>query len=98
MSILQIASNQRIAQNEGNLVSNMDGEKVMLSIKSGKYYNLGSTGGRIWELIETPATLQQIVETLSAEYEIEASVCEEQVRTFLTSLSKEGLIQIREEL
>jgi len=32
---------------EGNIVSNMDGEKVMLSIKNGKYYNLGEIGGFI---------------------------------------------------
>ena len=28
----------------------MDGEKVMLSINNGKYYNLGEIGGDIWEL------------------------------------------------
>ena len=34
----------------------MDGEKVMLSIEKGKYYNLGLLGGVIWELIESPIT------------------------------------------
>lgn len=34
-----------IVQSEGNIVSDMDGEKVMLSIKNGKYYNLGKIGG-----------------------------------------------------
>ena len=29
----------------------MGGEKVMLSVKNGKYYNLGEIGGEIWELI-----------------------------------------------
>ena len=34
---------------KGNIVSDMGGEKVMLSIENGKYYNLGEMGGEIWE-------------------------------------------------
>ncbi|NEW07135.1 lasso peptide biosynthesis PqqD family chaperone [Paenibacillus sp. SYP-B3998] len=97
MSIQPITREHIVVQNEGNLVSNMDGEKVMLSIASGKYYNLGVTGGRIWELIELPKSVEEIVATLESEFDIEASLCEEQVRSFLELLSKEGLIQIREE-
>ena len=32
---------EKFVQKEGNVVSDMDGEKVMLSIHNGKYYNLG---------------------------------------------------------
>ncbi|MFD0697812.1 lasso peptide biosynthesis PqqD family chaperone [Paenibacillus sp. GCM10027628] len=97
MTIQQITLDHTIIQNEGNYVSNMDGEKVMLSIASGKYYNLGSTGGRIWELCESPVSVGQIVASLEAEYNIETSQCEEHVLSFLDLLSKEGLIQIRKE-
>ena len=38
-------------QVKGNIVSDMGGEKVMLSVNKGKYYNLGEIGGDIWELI-----------------------------------------------
>ena len=31
----------RVTRKEGNLVSDMGSEKVMMSISSGKYYNLG---------------------------------------------------------
>jgi hypothetical protein len=96
MTNQQISLDHLIVQAEGNLVSNMDGEKVMLSIATGKYYNLGTTGGVIWEKIATPITVDQIVASLVAEYAIENSLCEEQVRSFLEMLSKEGLIQIRE--
>lgn len=39
----KIDVNHVIVQVEGNIVSDMDGEKVMLSIKNGKYYNLGES-------------------------------------------------------
>lgn len=88
-----IKEDQLLSQTEGILVSDMDGEKVMMSIHSGKYYNLGSTGGRIWEIIAVPATIEHIVSVLSSEYEIEKSVCEQQVSAYLKLLLQEGLIQ-----
>ena len=34
-----ISLENMIVQSKGNIVSDMDGEKVMLSINNGKYYN-----------------------------------------------------------
>ncbi|MDO7907222.1 lasso peptide biosynthesis PqqD family chaperone [Paenibacillus sp. JX-17] len=94
MKTEQLRADEIISQKPGTLVSDMDGEKVMLSIDTGKYYNLGQTGGRIWELLETPKTISQMTEILCAEYEIEADKCMEQIRAFVTKLSGEGLIII----
>ncbi|CAM3322798.1 MULTISPECIES: lasso peptide biosynthesis PqqD family chaperone [Paenibacillus] len=84
-----------IMQSEGFLVSDMDGEKVMLSIDNGKYYNLGRIGGRIWELASTPITVSGMVEKLVAEYDIEPDACEQQVQRFLLQLADEGLVQVK---
>lgn len=85
-----------IMQSEGFLVSDMDGEKVMLSIDNGKYYNLGRIGGRIWELASSPITIHRMVEQLVTEYEIESEACEQQVQQFLKQLASEGLVQVKE--
>ncbi|MEW4429446.1 lasso peptide biosynthesis PqqD family chaperone [Paenibacillus pabuli] len=84
----------RVKQKEGNLVSDMGGEKVMMSIQSGKYYNLGSTGGRIWELLSQERTIADLVDVLASEYEIDADTCHAQVIPFLEHMSREGLIDI----
>ncbi|MEX3618270.1 lasso peptide biosynthesis PqqD family chaperone [Paenibacillus glucanolyticus] len=89
-----IAADHLIVQSEGFLVSEMDGEKVMLSIENGKYYNLGRIGGRIWELVSSPVTVSSMVEQLVSEYEIEPELCEQQVRLFLKQLADEGLVQV----
>ncbi|WP_096187161.1 lasso peptide biosynthesis PqqD family chaperone [Evansella halocellulosilytica] len=86
-----------ISQIEGNIVSDMDGEKVMLSIHNGKYYNLGEIGGVIWELIDKPITVELVVESLLSEYEVSQNDCEEQVLAFLNHLLKESLINIENE-
>jgi hypothetical protein len=97
MSVNIITANELVVQSDGYLVSEMNGEKVMLSIENGKYYNLGQIGGRVWELIASPVTIQDVVKQLVTEYEIESGSCEQQVRQFLQQLAAEGLIQVRKE-
>ncbi|CAM4238189.1 metallophosphoesterase [Bacillus wiedmannii] len=90
-----ILLNQCVAQVKGNVVSDMDGEKVMLSIKNGKYYNLGKMGGVIWERIEKPIPVTELVTTLISEYEVEQLQCEGQVLSFLEMLLEEGLVEVK---
>lgn len=85
-----------ISQVQGNIASDMGGEKVMLSIKNGKYYNLGEVGGDIWDLIKEPIKIEDIVSSLLSMYDVDQSTCEEQVLTFLSKLNSEGLILIRD--
>ncbi|MEH7011458.1 lasso peptide biosynthesis PqqD family chaperone [Neobacillus niacini] len=84
-----------VVQGEGNIVSDMGGEKVMLSVKNGKYYNLGDIGGEIWELIKSPTSITKLVDMLTASYEVEESECQQQVLSFLEHLFNEGLIEKR---
>jgi hypothetical protein len=89
-----LSLNSTVVQRNGNVVSNMDGNKVMLSIEQGKYYNLGSIGGDIWDLMESPTRIDKIVEHLIDGYEVEEMVCIEQVFTFIRQLIKEELVEV----
>ncbi len=88
-----IETDRLLVKSEDSLVSDMDGEKVMLSVRTGKYYNLGQVGGRIWELLGKPSTLAEITQILTEEYDVDRDVCEQQVRSFLQQLYQEGLIR-----
>lgn len=86
-----------IEQSKGNIVSDMDGEKVMMSIENGKYYNLGEIGGVIWDLLNKQIFVNELVSILMSEYSVDQSECKEQVISFLELLYKEGLIRIGKE-
>ncbi|WP_078553430.1 lasso peptide biosynthesis PqqD family chaperone [Bacillus alkalicellulosilyticus] len=95
MSVKQLISiDAAVVQGQGNIVSDMDGEKVMLSIHNGKYYNLGELGGEIWELIGKETLVSEVIASLLNSYEVDKETCEEQVISFLQMLHQEGLIQI----
>lgn len=85
---------QIVAQRPGCIVSDMDGEKVMLSIDRGKYYNLGEIGGRIWDLISSPVSIGNLVDSLVQEYAVGAEECERHVVQFLNQLTAEELITV----
>ncbi|WP_226038124.1 lasso peptide biosynthesis PqqD family chaperone [Aquibacillus saliphilus] len=89
-----VSVSQVVKQNEGNIVSDMDGEKVMLSINKGKYYNLGEMGGEIWDQIKEPTSVKELIESLLAQYDVEESECRDQVISFLGMLASEELIQL----
>ncbi|MCA0172250.1 lasso peptide biosynthesis PqqD family chaperone [Bacillus sp. RAR_GA_16] len=92
----QLLSHVRVVQMEGHIVSNMNNEKVMLSVTNGKYYNLGEIGGVIWDMIEKPISIEKVINSLFNMYEVNYQECEEQVILFLSSLQREGLLTTSE--
>lgn len=94
ISTQKLLEDSLIVQGQGNIVSDMDGEKVMLNIEKGKYYNLGELGGSIWDLMKEPITFDQLVTELLTQYDVDNEVCVDQVTDFLTQLNDEGLMKI----
>lgn len=93
MSVHTISLTDQLVQGKGYIASDMGEEKVMLSIENGKYYNLGEIGGAIWDLMQAPTTVNDIVSSLIADYNVEKETCEEQVITFIHQLLKEGIVE-----
>ena len=73
----------------------MDGEKVMLSIEKGKYFNLGELGGDIWKYIKDPIQVDTLINELLAEYEVDPEECEVHVKDFINQLQHQGLVKIQ---
>ncbi|RBP88293.1 coenzyme PQQ synthesis protein D (PqqD) [Cytobacillus firmus] len=92
----KISLSNKLSQVEGIIVSDMGGEKVMLSIAKGKYFNLGEMGGEIWDLMKEAIEVKQIISVLESIYQVDQEECEEQVLTFLSQLFDQELIKIND--
>jgi hypothetical protein len=68
-------------------------EIVMMSVERGQYYNLNAIGGRIWNLLETPRSLDQIVEALTEIYDAPDETIRAESAAFIARLEREGLIE-----
>lgn len=80
-------------RNESLIVATMNEETVMMDVLSGKYYSLGVTGGAIWNILEEPTSLEEIIEKLLQEFNVDKGVCSIQVQQFLEdAIAKEIII------
>ena len=87
-----MTDNTLLRRREGLMTTDMNGSTVMMDIETGKYYNLGEVGGRIWELLEEPLTVAALVRKLTAEYDISAEQCRADLLPFLGKLVERGLV------
>jgi hypothetical protein len=87
----------RITQNKETLSSAIDDELVLLSIINNKYYGMDSVGSRVWSLLAEPITINDMITTLTGEYDIPATESEKDVFSFLNELYSENLIIIADE-
>lgn len=81
-----------LSRRAGLMTADMNGSAVMMDIMTGKYYNLGEVGGRIWELLEEPMTVTALVSKLTAEYDVAPETCRADIEPFLTKLLAQGLL------
>lgn len=66
-------------------------QTLMMSVAHGKYYSVDATAGRIWEMIERPIALSEVVATLMREYDVSSDECEAEVKSFVGDLLSNGL-------
>ena len=72
----------------------VDGELVMLDIESGNYLGLSPVGTRIWELLDRPRSVGDVVGILGAEYDVPPEVCTRETLDFIGQLLDNGLVRV----
>jgi hypothetical protein len=77
------------------LSSRMDQETVMMHPESGKYFSLNPVATRIWELLITPHTLDDIVKILLDEFEVEPQICKNETKEFIEKLLEKDILEIK---
>ena len=71
----------------------IDGDIVIIHLETGNYYNLSNTGAFIWQLIVKDVSFENLVMALTSDYDASGSDVEEDLKTFLTKLEAEGLVE-----
>lgn len=71
----------------------LDGEWVLLNLKSGVYYGLNETGSLIWDSLAESKNFQEIIDRLQKNFPLGRPKLETDLRHFFKALAKEGLIE-----
>lgn len=89
-----ISTESRVSQIEDIVASDIDDEKVMMSVEKGQYYGLDPVGSRVWELIEKPIKVSELIDALLLKYDVDRETCERDVLAFLEGLHEDGILQV----
>lgn len=89
-----ITQKSTIQRNPELVSTDVDGEKVMMSVENGEYFGLDPVGSRIWELMENPIRIDHLVDLLLEEFDVSREQCELDTFEFLNELKEKKLLLI----
>ena len=79
---------------EDVLVAQLDGESVLLNVKSAYYFGLDEVGTRIWDLLVSSESIQRAYESGLAEFDVEPDSFRTDMAELLDSLVGQGLLEV----
>lgn len=95
--VQQISEFSIVVASTEQISSDLNGEAVILNLKSGVYHGLNEVGAFVWNLVQQPKTVKDINQALLEEYDVEAEQCQNDLITLLEDLLTSGLISINNE-
>lgn len=85
-------SEEKLQRSNDLLGAAVGEELLMMSIEQGSYFSLNSVGARIWELLENPTSIEELVAALTGEYDVPADTCRAEVEKFLSALRERRML------
>lgn len=81
-----------VARRDDILEAEVDAEIVALDVEAGNCYGFNKVASRVWGILAQPARVGDIVTRLTADYDVDAQTCEQQVLELLEELRGQGLV------
>ena len=95
MTFPQMLNLKCIVQRDPDVIAaEADRDLVMVSIANGLYYGVSDVAREIWEAIEQPKKISDLIDDLTKAYNIDRAKCEQETLSFLEDLRSEGLLQV----
>ena len=72
----------------------LDGEAVILNVRTGAYFGTNSVGTHIWQAYTEGKTVAEVIDSVVARFEVDAEHAQTDVIAFTESLLKSGLLSV----
>jgi hypothetical protein len=95
-SITQLNPDAIIHRNyEKFLANSLGDETVMMNLESGDYLGVNSVGTDIWNLLNEPIAVAELIKKILEMYDVSEEKCSAEVNTFLTNALEQGMITVK---
>lgn len=91
-----LSDNAIITRAGGNPSAVIDHETVIMSLDTGRFHVIAAASAVIWEQLDSPRTLGQLVTGLAARYDVGLEQCRDDVEEFVASLADRKLVTIQD--
>jgi len=91
-----IRFNQIVTISDQALSQEVNGETVILDLRSEQYFGLDGVGTRIWQLLQEHGDLDRAYEQIKGEYDVDSGQLEQDIRALVAELHDTGLITLHE--
>lgn len=84
----------QLVQRKGDnvMATNLGDELVMMDTQSGNYITLNDLGRVIWDKLEQPISVHDLIQYLLSKYNVTEAQCKTETHAFLQKLQIQGLI------
>lgn len=89
-----VTLNSRIVASSQQISTEMPDEMIVLSLKDGVYYGLDPVGAFVWHHIQSPQSVQVVVDALTAEYDVSTEEAGRDMLHLLDNLQQAGLVDV----
>ncbi len=79
---------------EGVVSRDVNGQRVVLNVRTGLYFGLDGVSARVWELLEQKKPSSDICSAIVSEYDVDYERCVADVKELMESLEQNGLIVV----
>jgi hypothetical protein len=91
---VSLSTTSTVVALKDTLSSAVGDETVILHFGAGTYFGLDDVGTRVWQLIEQPRTVGDLLDRIVEEYDVERERCEATILPFLEDLAANGLLLV----
>ncbi|CEL25014.1 PqqD family peptide modification chaperone [Methanobacterium formicicum] len=92
--MIELSRSSKIVVSKDVVSCDLGGETAILEMNEGVYYGLNEMGTVIWELIQKPITLQEIVNSIREEYEVDQKTCFDDLSELIEQMIKNKLVEV----
>ena len=94
---MSISFAERLILPQDVLISNVQGESVLLNLNSERYFGLDEVGTRMLSVLTTSNSIQTAYEALLEEYDVENEALRRDLADLIDRLVDQGLLEVARE-
>ena len=90
----KLSRSSKIVVSKDVVSCDLGGETAMLEMKEGVYYGLNEMGTVIWELIQEPITILELVDIILKDYEVDEETCFMDIVELIDQMVENKLVDV----